>query len=927
MTNGFLQQIAQIYIDKEGDRIAECCFVFPNRRSSLFFKKYLGQLLDKPLFSPTLTTINTLFSDISGLKVADKISLLVDLYKEYNISSFDEFVFWGDIILNDFDDIDKYLVDAEKLFTNIKDLHELDGGYEFLSQEQVKAIKSFWGTFNDFSSGPKEQQFLSLWNNLYKIYTRFRVTLQSKGEAYEGMMYRSVAEAAKASSASPDDDIVKGLQSVAGKYRKIVFVGLNALNECEKELLRYLQREGVADFYWDFYGEEIKDESNKSSLFMKENLQRFPSLYPLPDGQKGDKIVGREIKVIGVPSAVGQAKYMAKLLPELEPFRTSIVLPDENLLFPVLNSIPEEIREVNVTMGYSLKNSQVASFMSKIWPLWKRSQMMIGRVTSFYHSNVLDILEHKYIQDMEGVGSRANEIKQLIIKRNLIFVPSTYFRGDDILGLIFCERPVSMADYQIALLEELQKGLSPLDKEFVFSYFRCINRLKSFDLDIKDETYFRLLDQLISGISIPFQGEPLSGLQIMGPLETRALDFDNVIILSCNEGKFPSRSVSNSFIPYNLRKGFGLPNYEFQDSISAYHFYRSIYRAKRVYLLYDTRTEGVNRSGEASRYVKQLRYHHQADIQESIVSYKLESAPATNVMVYKSDEIIGKLLDHNFSASSLNTYLDCPLKFYLQVVENIKEEEEVTEKVEANLFGTMFHEVMQRIYEPYCHSEVSKEILDKWIKDEKKIINLIHDAFYNVMKIRSVEGKNKIVEALILRYVKRTLEQDRRKAPFVFTSVEERCFVTVPLPVTGREVKFFGIVDRRDEMDGNGRIVDYKTGGYSLNWKEVDDMFDLPQDKRPYTAFQMMLYLFLLERKGLVKDIDKVVLSVCSLRDLFSTVKNMTAFGITAQDYELFVERLYDLLENQIFNKDIPFEAKGDGKTCEYCPYSAVCNK
>lgn len=917
MKNGFLQQVAQIYLDKMGDGIADCCFVFPNRRSSLFFRKYLGEKLPKPMFSPTLTTINNLFAQISGLKVADKISLLIDLYQEYNLSTFDEFVFWGDIILNDFDDIDKYLVDAEKLFRNIKDLHDLDGGYEFLSDEQIKAIKSFWRTFNEYSGGPKEREFITLWDSLYGIYSRFKARLEAKGEAYEGMIYRSVAEDVKCRAELPE---------ALKRYRKIIFVGLNALNECEKALLTYLKKEGVADFYWDFYGEEITDEANKSSLFMKENVLQYPSLYPLPDGQNGINLAERRIDVVGVPSAVGQAKYLQQILPGLDPFATSIVLPDENLLFPVLNSIPEEIEEINVTMGYSLKNSQVASFMGHLAPLWKKAKEING-VTHFYHSNVVALLGHKYIQDMDGVGEKAREIRKQMIESNMIFAPATLFEGDDLIGFIFKQRPDSMADYQIALLEELQKGLDPLDKEFVLGYFKCINRLKGFNLTIKDETWFKLLAQLVSAISVPFNGEPLSGLQIMGPLETRALDFENVIILSCNEGKFPSRSVSNSFVPYNLRKGFGLPNYEFQDSISAYHFYRSIYRARKVYLLYDTRTEGVNRSGEVSRFVKQLKYHHGANISEKVVTYKIGGALSGKIKVEKSDEMIAKLHEHNFSASSLNMYLDCPLKFYFQAVEKIKEEDEVTEQVEANVFGTMFHEVMQKIYEPYCSEIISPQMIDKWMKDKAMIQNLIRDAFANEMKIKNIEGKNKIVEALIFRYVLRTLEQDRQKAPFLFTSVEERCFVEATLPGSGAVVKFFGIIDRRDGVDDNDRIVDYKTGGYSISWKEVGDMFDLPSDKRGYTALQMMFYLYLLDMKGLVKDVDRAVMAVCSLKDLFGTSKDLPAFGITRADYDLFVERLYDLVENQILNKEIPFEAKGEGKTCEYCPYSIVCNK
>ena len=328
-----------------------------------------------------------------------------------------------------------------------------------------------------------------------------------------------------------------------------------------------------------------------------------------------------------------------------------------------------------------------------------------------------------------------------------------------------------------------------------------------------------------------------------------------------------------------------------------------------------------------SRFVKQLKYHHGANITEKVVTYKIDSGPSGNIKVEKSDEIIEKLLEHNFSASSLNMYIDCPLKFYFQVVEKIKEEDEVTEQVEANVFGTMFHEVMQKIYEPYCGEIISSQMIDKWMKDKEMIQELIRNAFANEMKIKNIEGKNKIVEALIFRYVLRTLEQDRQKAPFLFTSVEERCFVKATHPGSGAEVKFFGIIDRRDGVDENDRIVDYKTGGYSIEWKEVGDMFDRPADKRGYTALQMMFYLYLLDMKGLVKDVDKAVMAVCSLKDLFGTSKDLPAFGITRADYNLFVERLYDLVENQILNKEIPFEAKGEGKTCEYCPYSVVCNK
>ena len=935
MKTEFLYQVAELFWKKEGDNIKDYCFVFPNTRSSLFFQKYLGIVAARPVMAPVTVTINSLFSLLSGLRTADKISSLVDLYTQFTIryegsksESFDDFLFWGDMILNDFDDIDKYLVDAKKLFSNIEDLHDLDSGYDFLSDRQKEAIEKFWNHFIPYSDKPKEQSFLSVWNCLYQVYNDFKESLRSRGEGYEGMIYRTVAE----SVASMDS-----LPASLRQYKKIVFVGLNALNKCEKALLDFLKREDAADFYWDYFGEIIKDKDNKSSLFMDENIRRYPSKFELQDSSD----IKKEIEVIGIPSAVGQAKYLNKILNELFPgesyqdeaaFSTAVVLPDENLLMPVINSIPDKIENINVTMGYSLVNTQVSAFMELIMQLRKKVRLD-GASISFYHSTVTSILTHPFI--INNAKNTASDLKKKIIAKNMVFVPYQELMVDNpLIDIIF--KPLSdislntgekiscIADYQMSVLNELQKSLNSVEKEFVFAYYKCINRLKGLNLPIEQDTYFTLLKQIVSSVSIPFKGEPLSGLQIMGPLETRALDFENVIILSVNEGVFPSAAVSSSFIPYNLRKGFDLPNYEFQDSISAYHFYRSIYRAKRVFLLYDTRTEGVGKTGEVSRFVKQLKFHHRVPLKEFFISYKMSVAENRLTSVSKTEEMLKVIENKCFSPSSINTYLDCPLKFYFQQIENIRDEEEVEEDVQYSSFGSLYHQVMEKLYLPYKGKVVNLTDLDVMIDDTDKITTLIGEAFLSILEVKQILGKNKIIEALLVRFVKQTLEKDKEVAPFTLKATEMRCEAPFITPQTKRKISLYGIIDRIDRTAENLRIIDYKTGNYYIANRQIEDLFDSSSENRAKSAFQLIFYLLLLKKNGKVIDVTNTEMDIISLKDIFRS--SPSKIGITESDFSTYESMLGNLLED-IFNPNIPFTTTDNVKICEWCPCKVICNR
>ena len=634
----FLYQVASLFYSEYGAEVSRLAFVFPNRRTGLFFQKYLSEVSEKPLFSPTILTINDLFVQLSGKQAADRISMLFKLYDIYlrhsgSSETFDEFLYWGEMLLNDFDDIDKYMADARMLFTNVTDLREIENDFSFLSPEQIAAIRTFWSSFYPKGDTPNQEQFLAVWQILYALYTDLREALATEGKGYEGMIFREVVE-------QMEKDECCDLP-----YTKVVFVGLNALSVAEERFLSGLQKRGIADFYWDYASPKVTDPDNKASYFVERNLRQFPSQLIengqlTIDNEDDDK---KKIEVIGIPSGIGQAKQVCSILNELckedemsaeEALRTAVILPDEHLLIPVLNAIPEQIKRINVTMGYPLAGTPVASLMEYILALQKNIRY-VDRRPVFYFRDVLPILNHRYISTTspEMVSNLVKDISE----NNKIYISYDDLNKTPLLSILFT--PVTavetFSDYLINVLQELNKAveggklkvesvnsdteplstfnsqlstINDIEQEFIFHYFATVNRMKEVmreaNVEMKIDTYFRLLKRVTDTITIPFQGEPLSGLQIMGVLETRALDFDRLIILSMNEGIFPLRKAANSFIPYNLRRGFGLPTYEHQDSVWAYHFYRLIYRASHVSLLYDTRSNGLQ-TGEVSRFVHQ----------------------------------------------------------------------------------------------------------------------------------------------------------------------------------------------------------------------------------------------------------------------------------------------------------------------------------
>lgn len=961
----FLYQVATLFYQQYGAEIHRLAFVFPNRRAGLFFQKYLSEISERPLFSPSILTINDLFMQLSGKHPADKIQMLFRLYELYkqrsgSSESFDEFIYWGEMLLNDFDDIDKYMVDARMLFRNVSDLKSLDDDFNYLSPEQVQAIRSFWSSFYPKGDSPNQQHFLELWEILYDLYAGLRTSLAKDGCGYDGMIFREVVEQLEK---EPMSDF---------SFDQVVFVGLNALSVSEERLLLALQKKGVADFYWDYVGPWVTDPDNKASFFLGRNLRLFPSRMQLP----ATGPVQAEIRVMGVPSAIGQAKQVYPILQALadeqqltdeSALRTAIVLPDEHLLVPVLNAIPEAIQHINVTMGYPLAGTPVAALMEYILTLQKNIRY-IDRVPVFYFRDVLPILNHQYV--MAAAPEEVSQLVKDMTAGNRIYVHAADLNRHELLSILFTpvQNTEELSDYLIHVLEALNACLrnnrpnpddeemisnstqttADIEQEFIFHYFATVNRMKEVmreaKIEMRLDTYFRLLKRMTDLITIPFEGEPLSGLQVMGVLETRALDFDRLIILSMNEGIFPLKKAANSFIPYNLRRGFGLPTYEHQDSVWAYHFYRLIRRAKQVTLLYDTRTTGLQ-TGEVSRFVHQLRYHYQYPLIDELVVYDVASSAVPPISVQKTAEVEKLLSDflsggpRALSASAINTYLDCPLKFYFSVLEQIQEEDEITETVERDVFGSILHKVMEDLYAPFKGKLVTADLLKLLRKDQPLLTGTIARAFAELFfkspVVRPLEGENFLTGEMIRKYAEKILEQDARFTPFHYIESEKKVRATITLS-DKRVVQLKGFIDRVDSLDRVLRIVDYKTGSGKLEFESVEGLFDKEAKDRPKAVMQVFLYAWMYQQLPEYTGMP-IQPAIYYLRTLFQRSFNpvveqkkgrgkadkVNSFQDFVADFEGKLRQCLD----EIFNLDIPFTQTETGKACAYCSFRGLCGK
>lgn len=956
--NPFLKQIAEHYIETAED-ISRLVFVFPSHRASLFFKKYLGEQVQQrgtmPVFSPLNLSIDEFFSRFSSSEHADNLTLLLKLYGCYkeicnsrgvNCEPLDEFVFWGNVILADFDDIDKYDIDAAQILCNVSELKATGGDLSYLNERQEQAIRRFIGYFE--KDGEYKLRFARLWNMLGELYEKFNESLHDDGLCYGGAMYRRIAS----------DFEKQGAEQMFAEafpgYDKVVFCGLNVLSTTEKKVLTRLRNLGLAEFCWDYCSPWIQDARNKSSLKMSENMADYPQAFEL---EKCETVP--VIDVVEVPSGVGQVKVVSDMLlrgdiPADE--RTAVVLPDENLLQPMLNSLPPNVQKVNVTMGCSMTGSSFYTMMNDIAQLQMHIRCKDGKYM-FYHRPLWSIVGNNVFDALLDEGER--ELLRGLKKQHRYYVDAEAFAGSAFLSLVL--RPVvldpksndaaqvhAIQAYQNEILQFVGKTIASdedlkqrfsLELDYAMEYVKSVNLISSKDIAILPQTYFALLDNVLRSKSVPLKGEPLSGLQIMGPLETRALDFEHVFILNCNEGVFPHSEAVTSFIPPLLRKGFELPTYEYHDAVWAYYFYRMIQRPSHVRMLLDTRSEGL-RSGEESRYIKQLEYSFGAKVGRFAAS----SAPSCVKdvsQVWKTPEHIAKIKGKRLSPTAIQDYLQCPMKFYFSYVLELRPDEEVAESMDAGIIGNVYHKVMESLYKGRSGNIITRKYLEE-IRDNAALIrDIVERQTMKEMNSDSIIGRDIVVCTIICKYVRSTIQRDlefmknAKVDSFKILGLEEKLFGKFG------GLEFKGTADRIDSFQpGTLRLVDYKTGKVLQNDWDIDDknaasvaskIFAAPGNEldRPKIALQFFIYDMLLNQSDDVRFKDKTVSNV-----VYSTRSIMTRLPDVSYPNLSFNKAMEEKLKaciDEILSMEIPFERRPDDifndKTCEHCNFKAICGR
>lgn len=953
----FLKSVAEFIYSNFPEELHSMVVIFPNKRARIFFNKYLSELAEKPIFAPKYYTISEYMQELSGSLIADQLTLLFELYEVYTSirqtnESFDDFLFYCEMLLADFDDIDKYLVNAEMLFTNLAELKDVDKYFDYLDEVQLQAIKQFWETFSSSKDSDEKLKFGNLWKVLYQIYTEFNRRLDEKGFCYEGKAYKKSI-------------LVLEQQEIA--ENKVAFVGFNALNLCERKLFERMQKLGKGLYFWDYDEYYIRKlASHEAGFFLKKLTKQFP----LPLGFSFDSHVedpDKKINILNIPSVTGQAKALSRALGFLPdnwketPVKTAIALAEESLLLPVLNSMPSTVEEVNISMGYPIKETQVYSLTGILLDLLKNKRTRNDGSESFYHDDVTRLLKHGLLN-----SGRAVEKDNLILeinRSNLVFISSDKLINlDPLFQYVF--RPgitaTNFIAYLIGILEQLPGfylGENASESQIVEheAAFRIITQLRRID-DILSQTQvnysykslLRLVGKVLQGTTVPFTGEPLSGLQVMGILETRTLDFENLIVLSMNEGIFPKSGNVPSFIPYTLRKGYELPTIEHQDAIFGYYFYRLLHRAKNIVLIYSSSVQDM-KSGEPSRFVQQLRYEKVFNPLEQTLSYKIFPLQKRKVEVNRTKEALNTLTER-FSArgtkvlspSAINTYLNCQLRFYFNYVADIPEPDTVLEEVEANVFGSILHKTIERLYLSFGNDLITEEKLKELNNKKKYIQNELIRAFgeeylspgKEFVEVNEIEiaGKNILIKEVIQKYIHNIITYDMQIAPFRIIDLEKKLSTTFELD-SGDKINIGGIIDRLDQREGYIRIIDYKTGKLKNSFPSVNELFYEEALKRNDAAFQLFLYSILIRDEfpeySIVPGLYFVREITTESYDwrLKTGDRNHTQY---INNIAPFLQDFRELLQktlNKIFCSEGIFEQTKDEKYCSFCPYKGICGK
>lgn len=954
----FLKQVAHDLYNKTEGNFTKVAIVFPNKRASLFFNEYLAQESDRPIWSPTYVSISELFRQSSDLSIADPIKLVCDLYKVFQKATgsketLDDFYFWGEMLIADFDDADKNMADTHALFSNLKDLNELMDNYDFLEEGQKEALSQFFHNFSINQVTELKQRFISMWNVLGDIYTEYKALLESQSIAYEGMLYRQVIEQ---------------LDVEALPYNKYIFVGFNVLNKVEHTLFKKLNEAGKAMFYWDYDTFYLNKTPHEAGEFIRRNLRDFPS--ELPASFFDNLNQPKEVTFIESPTENGQVRYLPQWIREnltSQEKETAVVLCNEALLQPVLHALPDNVKHINITMGFPLSQTPAYSFVNALMELH----------TSGYNPNngrylfaeVISVLKHPYTRQL---SPEAEKLEQTLTRDNRFYPLPSELKQDNVLELLFTPRRnnldlcsmLSEALKEVAVIYQQQAAshsdaFDQLYRESLFKTYTLVNRfhtlIESKELNVQAGTFQRLLTRVMSSSSIPFHGEPAIGMQVMGVLETRNLDFRHLIMLSVNEGQLPKAGGDSSFIPYNLRKAFGMTTIDHKIAVYAYYFYRLMQRAEKVTLVYNTATDGINR-GELSRFMLQFLIEWGYPVLRKQLEAAQSPQDSTPIIIEKTPDVMERMksvFDFRsnpkalISPSALNCYLDCPLKFYYKYVALLSAPDEVTADIDSAKFGSIFHYAAEHIYKDLtAHGKlISKENLETLLKDEVRlqtyVDNGFKELFFNLPQNEQPEynGIQLINSAVIVKYIQQLLRNDLRYAPFTFVGSEQRIFENIEIytPTGDIQSRIGGIIDRIDSKGESLRIVDYKTGGDADTPANVQSLF-IPDKKRSNYVFQTFLYASIVCKKLREKNDSRLVAPALlyihrAASENYSPVIQMGEPRKPKEPVDNFAQYEGDFRENlktlleDIFNPDISFTQTEIEDKCAYCDFKALCKK
>ena len=898
----FLQYVAQDILAKHGTNLAQTAVVFPNKRAALFLNQYLAQQAGKPIWSPSYTTISDLFRQQSPLAVADSIKLICDLHKVYNDitgrgETLDQFYGWGQILLEDFDDIDKNLADAQKVFANIEDLHELDS-VAYLSEEQKRLLEQFFGNFRQGQNTELKQKFLTLWNKLRDVYEAFNQRLEHQGLTYEGALYRRVVE-------SEENDF---------KYERYIFVGFNLLQKVEQQLFKRLKQEGKALFYWDFDRYYLQSE-HEAGHYIRQYLDRFPNELDNTDADIYDNLTKpKEITYVSAPTENVQAHYIAHWLREEGRKRieqkqeTAIVLCNENLLQAVTHCLPPEVKSVNITTGYPLAKTPFASLLNAL----------LKWVSMPTQKNERQLRQHPYAHffaESEELMKRPSDTSIATLSQWLTdIVRHIGTHSDNSDDAFFTEA--------------------------LFRTYTLLNRLRQLildgDLDANTATFQRLLNQLIASTTIPFHGEPIEGLQVMGLLETRNLDFKHLLVLSCNEGNIPQKLNSPSFIPYSIRKAYGLTTIDHKTSIYAYYFHALLQRAEDVTIVYNKTTDEGKQS-EMSRFMLQLMSQEEfRHIQQKTLVAPV-ATPKTKTETTADEAKTLPFEAEMLSPTDLGRYLRCPRQFYYSKVAAIPQPDQDEDSLDNRLFGNVFHKAAQLLYDGLLQDgSIKKDDIAAVLKDPRRIENIVSEAFREEKAVIN-NRISPLHHAVITDYLRRLLTIDQKLAPFSIIGNEHR--VRAQYSVDGRKIVIGGIIDRLDLVtDSNGerriRVVDYKTGSQPQQTvASVEEIFDPACITKKHSDYflQTMLYATIVAQnhEGKYPSLPVapalIFIQHTAGDDYDPTlVVNHQKISDIRACQPTFGEHLQGLLSD-ILNPENPFTPTDEQKRCTYCPYKKIC--